>query len=263
VAGGDGFRNRAAPLVIAGDPAGAHVQIDATGISWFDDGGILKFRVTHLLEPNTAGPAGGLIAGFDGAAGLVLIADNVIPGKTVLRLAPDPNGPLGAVQAYAPTRWNFTASADDLTPTDLRNGGVPIGSPQPYREINFPNIADFTTTPYADWITGLANIPVPSWAADGTATAEIVITVQAAIITAATQFDLRVVADTVNGSPSRIQAAAVTQEAAAIAAISYTIPAAATSIPVKVQAQRNIAAGALRASAANNTLCIVDALIHV
>lgn len=137
-------------------------------------------------------------------------------------------------------------------------------STQPWKEIIFPNNGDFTSATFADYITGFTNVPVPYWAQDGNAKAEIVITSQGGIISAAGQFQLRVVAGSTNGTASRIQATAATTQFTAVAGISYTIPAATTSIAVKLQALRinPPGTGALRPQSSLDTIAICDALIH-
>jgi hypothetical protein len=72
--GTDGFRNRAAPVVIAGDPSAGHVVIDATGIHVYDNTGAL---VAQVLT-GAASPAGlvGVVAGIDGAFLRLAVVDD-------------------------------------------------------------------------------------------------------------------------------------------------------------------------------------------
>lgn len=80
----DGFRNRAAPVVIAGDPAGAHVTIDATGIHVYDSDGLEVVSLT---------PTNGLIATSDDAEFFAgnLDSANIEANRTgvFVRRAPD------------------------------------------------------------------------------------------------------------------------------------------------------------------------------
>lgn len=133
-----------------------------------------------------------------------------------------------------------------------------------WREIIFPNGGDLTSATFVDFITGFTNIPVPGWAQDGTAKADIVINFQAAQITATTVAQVRAVAGSTNGTPSRVSSAGTpTTQFSGIAGISYTIPSLTTSIAIKLQGLRVVATGALRPASSVDTIAVCDALIHV
>lgn len=161
---------------------------------------------------------------------------------------------------------NFSEGpSQEFVPVVITNGQVPIGNWQPWRQILFPNLGDFTSAAFASWITGFSVIPVPIWAQDGTATAEIVFRGQPDMITAAGQYNLRLTVDpgtgASSGPTSRITGAANTQFTA-MAAWSFPIPAASTGLTVVVQAQL-LAGGALRGSAAVSMVAELESVIHV
>jgi hypothetical protein len=94
----DGFRNRAAPLVIAGDPAGGHILINSSGMFAFDDTGAIFWE---LLFTGAGSPS------------------QVIQATAQLEVAQIiPLTSLGIV--------NFADPAGTTTPARLTNGGLPI-----------------------------------------------------------------------------------------------------------------------------------------
>jgi hypothetical protein len=134
-----------------------------------------------------------------------------------------------------------------------------------WREITFPNGADLTSATFVDILTFTA-IPVPLWARNGTAKAEIMVDTQGAIITAAGQFQIRVVADSTNGTTVGLRGDGVnSSQWVARAGISYTIPASATTIAVKLQGLRvnPPGTGGWRTASSVNPIATVDALIHI
>lgn len=179
--------------------------------------------------------------------------------------------PDGVTQsAGVPVLASYVPAVGDVTMVDLVSGSpVAIGpagydpaSRATYAEVTFPNTGDLTSASMTDIATFTA-IPVPVWAQDGTAVTEIVLTLGARIITAAATFDLRVVAGATNGTVTTVQATAATTHCATQAGITYTIPAATTSLSYKLQAQRTAGTGALRVTTAGQVTATSIVCIHL
>jgi hypothetical protein len=179
-------------------------------------------------------------------------------GQVLLRQVSTPSAPAaGTVALYAKSDAEIYAQ----TPAGVEHQVSAIADPRWYhQEILFPNPGDITSASYVDLVTATA-ISVPVWAQDGSAFAEISFRLTAAFITASSDFNLRVVAGSTNGTASDFQAAsgtAMTGEAG----IHYTIPASTTSLTYKLQGLRAAGTGALRISTSGKAVAVTSVLIH-
>lgn len=137
--------------------------------------------------------------------------------------------------------------------------------PLNYKQFLQPNLGDFATVGFTDWLTGIvipASGNLPKWAQDGTAKVDIVIFLTAMYITAVSDFQYRLVTFATNGPISEGQCAAVTERNLQLVGQTITIPAGTTSVTTKVQANKISAGGAIRFSSASNAFALVDATIR-
>lgn len=128
------------------------------------------------------------------------------------------------------------------------------------RNIAAPNAADFTGSSYTTLHTFPA-LTLPLWARDGSATAEIVVTSNPAIITGDGTFQVRAVIGATNGPDTQLWGASGTQYSIA-APLAYAIPNGTTALTVALQAQRSAGAGGLRLNVAGMARAILDILVH-
>lgn len=157
--------------------------------------------------------------------------------------------PIPALKSYAP-------AVGDTVLVDLyAESAVAIGPPglatavaSDIQVLTGVNAADFTSASMADWVTGFT-VAVPGWAADGTATAQMLFSATPVCITATATFGFRIVIGTSNGTTLTLPvntAGDLVTLALPFSSTAYTVPVSTTSLTVKVQAQRTAGTGALR-----------------
>lgn len=144
--------------------------------------------------------------------------------------------------------------------------------PATFKQIIRPNLGDFNTIGFADWITGIlipagATSKIPKWAQDGLATVDIFAHISARIITNPAQFNFRLVTFATNGNTFpgitiTVAAANMPFEAGCFVAQTILIPKGTTQITTKIQASQIVGTGALRCSTASNGSVLIDATIH-
>lgn len=134
-----------------------------------------------------------------------------------------------------------------------------------YMESAAVNLGDFGSSTMADWITGIT-VPVPTFAADGTHFLDVAAWANPLVITAISTWTFRMVADSTpgpTGGGGNVLAVPASLPMCFAGMTNYAVPSGATSVAVKMQAQRATgASGAIRLNTTSNGAYVAFASFH-